>query len=127
MSDWDDDVTPLTRPVDLADLHERDEPRDAVEAVLPPRGILAVAAACVVVSAGLLLVHTQPARLLGYLVGTLGTISAVALFRSRDQRRRMDPLYSPRAGLLWVGVALTVVGVLVGCLHLWHFATEAAQ
>lgn len=127
MSDWDDDVTPLNRPVDLGELHDRDDQRATVAAVLPPRELLVAAAAFVVVSAGLLLIDTQAARLAGYVIGTLGTISAVALFRSRDQRRRMSNLYSPRPALLWVGIALTVVGITVGCLHLWHFATEAAQ
>lgn len=96
--------------------------------VSPPVGWL-VAAGITVVFALLLtvLVDDRWGRLLGYVLGTLVTISLIAVFRSKDQRARMSALYSPREHLRAIQILIMTAGILIGGYEAFRFALAVAR
>ncbi|HEX2577106.1 MAG TPA: hypothetical protein VHK88_12205 [Aquihabitans sp.] len=62
------------------------------------------------------------ANLVGYVSGTILTISAVAAFRRVEARESADPWYAPEPGLRYVAVAVLVVGLAAAGCHIWYLS-----
>lgn len=102
------------------------------EALRPPLALLAVAGVAIVASALLLFIQGEAADLIGYVLATVVTVLAVALYRSVDSRRRSRPTYvipviaqklNPTV-ITWV---LLLLGVVLGVIHVWGFADSVAR
>jgi hypothetical protein len=92
----------------------------------PPLWILGLAALCVVVAAGLLVVGTFGAQVVGYLAASFVTILLVGAYRQTDFRRHLDPGYRPRPGTSRLISVVLVAAFLVAGLNVWGIATELA-
>jgi len=89
----------------------------------PPVGLLALAGACLLASL-LLMIPAQPITwVIGYIMAALGAVSAVALFRFVDGRRRSSAGYRINPFAARVAGAVLVVSWLVSCGHAWLLAT----
>ena len=104
-----------------------------VTAVRPPTGWLVAAGVTLTCAAGLLVATVMvlgpltTLNVVGYLVGSLATISLVTTFRMRDQEQQTSPYYSPRPGVRRAAAGLLVGAAVVSAGHAWIIATRFAS
>ena len=89
----------------------------------PPLALLGVAAGSLAVSLVLLLPQGQVARLVGYVLASLVAVTAVALFRYVDGKRRSDAAYRINSFANRVSAGLLAACWLTACAHAWELAT----
>ena len=95
--------------------------------VRPPRYLLMLGGASVVLSAALLVVPGLLAHAAGYVLASLVTISLVGNFHRIDLQRRQSPGYVARRALGgWAG-AIAGFGLVVAAVHTWSIATTLAK
>lgn len=95
---------------------------DAGELVKPPALRLLIGAVCALTSLALFVSEGHASHLVGYALGTVLTILAVADFRRTDARRSASPLYSPVPWLNYAAVAVLLVGIGCGIGHIYYLA-----
>ena len=101
---------------DVSVLDSFGEPADPV---YPPRGWFALPALALLISVGLFFPASKLFNWFGWGIGEIGTIVGVLVYRHIDLRRSASPSYVPKETWNYFAVALIVVGVAIGCLHVW--------
>jgi hypothetical protein len=90
--------------------------------VKPPAPMLMVGAIASLASLILFVWTTHFAQLIGYVLGTFVTILAISLFRRGDARRSSSPLYSPVPWMNRVAIAVLLIGIVCGVVHIYYLA-----
>jgi hypothetical protein len=83
---------------------------------------LLIGAICALASLALFVSEGHASHLIGYALGTVLTILAVADFRRTDARRSASPLYSPVPWMNYLAVAVLLVGIGCGIGHIYYLA-----
>lgn len=92
----------------------------------PPRELLLLAAASVVIGAALLVPAGVAVNVAGYVLSSFVTIGLLAAYQRVDVTRRNRPRYVADHRLRRLGPIVAVAGILVAAVHVWRIATELA-
>lgn len=93
----------------------------------PPRNLLLASAACLIVSAALLLPRSATTSIAGYLLAPLIVTAAVSAYRFRDIRASQSPWYAASPKQRQLSTVILICSFLVGLGHAWLIATEIAK
>jgi hypothetical protein len=97
------------------------------EAVGPPIGLLSAAAAVVAIAWGLVPFGSPVARLGGWALGSLLTITLVSLYTASDARRSQSSLYAAKPGMAHLRSLVVLAGIMAAAVHAFAFATKVAS
>lgn len=98
-------------------------PATQAQAATPPVGFIALAGVTALAALLLLPLSGLAVHLVGWVLGSLGTIGLLTAFSSADAKRAQSSLY---ASLAWTGQArliLGVLGVAAAAVHAYSIGT----
>ena len=98
-------------------------PNQVASPIGPPLALLGVAAACLVISLGLLVPQGPVTGLVGYVLASFVAVTCVALFRYVDGNRRSSAAYRINSLASRASAGLLAACWLTACAHAWQLAT----